>query len=202
MCWLMVVVSFAAVWVLHCEVDIAIQELATKTVWTYDYDVRNFYIGLWGNVLTGAIVSLITSYVSYNRAKHQIEFTLLMSEEGMCRGFQSITCGLYTANRTQIHTNVCRFKHDYSELDNYYQEMIAAHNDYSPFIKKSKKAAALFEGKLQLQKIWVDTAGYQDDFIIAEDETALQKAIDELREEILKSKKKVDALYDTLRKFD
>jgi len=196
-CWLLILISLLVVWILQCEIDIYIQTKITQSIWTYDYSVRDFYSGFWGNVLTGAIVSLITSYVLYGRAKHQNEFILLMNEQSMCMEFNSILCGLYTVDKINVHNNVCRFKYNYSKLDDYYASMIAASNDYSPFVR-TKKAKTLISGKHSLQSIWLDIACYKDDFIILSGEAEIQKAICSLQSELLSSKEIIDILYKKL----
>ena len=190
-CWTMFVLSLLTICILRLEADIQVQEAITKSKWTYDYDTRNFYIGLWGNILTGIIVALATTYVSYGQAKHQLEFALMTSEQGMCVAFQSIMCGVYTADKVHIHNNVCRFKHEHSNLSKHYKNMIIAHNDYSPFIK-TKKARAFFDGKKELQGIWIDLATYNDDLLIQIDEDSIQEIIKQIQGTLLRSKGIVD----------
>lgn len=197
-CWGMIAISFVVVWLLRCEIDIHIQEQITKTAWAYDCEIRDFYTGIWGNILTGAIVSLITSYVSYGQAKHQIEFSLLSNEKLMCMYYKSILCGLYTKSTMNIHNNVCRFRKDFSKLGNCYNAMIVAHNDYSPFIK-TKKVKTLFSAKVKLQEIWLNIVVYQDDLYILSDEQEIQKIIAKLQLDVLKSKEAIETQSSNLK---
>lgn len=186
------------VWTLYCGIDILVQEYFTKTTWTYDYELRNFYMGIWESIFAGSIVSLATSYIAYGRAKHQVEFSLRMSEQGMCRYLNSIVCGVYTADTMNTHKNICRFKNDYAKLQGYYAEMISAHNDYSPFIK-SRKVTTLLSGKRKLENIWIELAGFEDDLLCSADENSTQKIISQYQAELLKSKETIKDMTTKLK---
>jgi hypothetical protein len=178
--------------------DIWLQEIITKSKWVYDYNTRDFYVGLWGNILTGIIVALATSYVSYGCTKHQVESSLLCNEQKMCMAFQNIMCGVYTADKEHTHNNVCRFKYEYTMIEDSYKNMIISNNDYAPFIQ-TKKSKILFDGKEELQHIWVDLVAYEDDLRISPDENSTQKIIAQIQDKLLESKDVINSRASMLK---
>lgn len=195
-CWIMVIISLVAALTIHYKIDIWLQERITNTVWNYNFESRSFYSGLWTSILTGVIVSLATSYVGYGRAKHQIEFALKMNAQGMVRYFKSIVCGVYTLDTKNIYANILRFTNDFKKLNEYYENMILANNDYSPFIK-NKTVRELSKAKDDLQEIWLGVCGFTDDILISPDEASTQKIILEIQKTISKHKEKIDSIIMT-----
>ena len=148
-CWIITILSVCGMIILHEEVDIRIHEIVTKTKWIYDNDERLFYQGLWSNIFTGAIVSLLTTYVAYFRAKNEVESGLHISEDLLVNQYLSLASSKYLVNleNTQHnHAAIARFAESISNASTRFDEMMRYSVDYCPFFE-TKKTKALNETK-------------------------------------------------------
>ena len=126
-CWIITIISLAGLFVLHKEVDIWLQEAITNTKWTYDYSERDFYQGIWSNIFTGAIVSVFTTYVAYQRAKHEVESGLQISEDLLVHQFLSLASMKYMVDLEQPENNhaaIARFTDVISNASTRFDEMM------------------------------------------------------------------------------
>lgn len=207
LCWIITIISLLGIVILHAEIDIGLQEQITKNEWTYDYDERDFYQSIWSNIFTGAIVSLLMTYVSYGRAKHDLEFQLKASEQTMAMLFNNMTLKLYydvnlshplfeDNNRAAIR----RFESDISIIKSRYDKMVEASNDYSPFFL-NKKSRNLMHGKRFLQDLWVDICPVEDSILISKDETDIKKAIDTARQKVVAKENDLKVVADSIKDY-
>lgn len=199
-CGIIALVSFAGIWVLHEGIDIRLQEVITNTKWIYDSDERAFYQGLWSNVFTGAIISVFTTCVTYNRAKHDTEFGLQSSEEMLLMHFSSLASPMYMVNLKHPkndHAAIVRFADTISNSKAQYDRMIQFSNDYCPFIK-TKKAKTLMEAKNFLQTIWIEICPVEDSLLVQTEEAEIKKTIDIVRSKVRKQKTDIDNLNHTV----
>lgn len=202
-CWIITIFSFAAIVILHAKTDIKIQEIITQTKWSYDFEERDFYQSIWSNIFTGAIVSVITTYVSYFHQKHNVEFELKMSEIMLSIKFGLLDSSMYAIDlkdRQNNHVAIARFINQITEIHNQYDRMIVANNDYSPFLR-NQKAKTLLNGKILTQKIWLDICGVEDDLIIYKTEESMKATIDKTREKISVWHEQLKELSEKLNKY-
>jgi len=202
-CWIITVVSFGAIVILHEHLDIQIQKVITQTNWVYDFDERDFYQSIWSNVFTGAIVSLMITYVSYFHEKHKIEFELISSETMLTLKFGLLASSMYAIDlehQQNNHAAIARFVNQITETREQYNRMIQANNDYTPFLK-SKKCKTLKDGKLLIQEIWLSVCGVEDDLITYEKEILLKDVIDQTREKTAIYQEQLKKLYETLKTY-
>lgn len=104
-CEIIAFISITNMFLLHNEMDIRLQEVITKVRWIYDYDERTFYQGIWSSIFTGAIISLITTFVTYRKMKHDVEFGLQSSEEMLLIYFSSLATPMYVVNLGHLPSN-------------------------------------------------------------------------------------------------
>ena len=202
-CWIITIVSFCAIVLLHKEIDIHMEEAITQTKWVYDFDERDFYQSIWSNVFTGAIVSVITTYVSYFLQKRDVEFNLKMSEIMLTIKLGLLASKMYAVDLDKPdnnHAAIARFANQIAETHDQYSRMVIASNDYSPFFK-TKKARTLLNGKTLIQKIWLSVCGVEDDLIIYETDVLLKKTIDKTREITAGWHEQLKELYEALGKY-
>lgn len=200
--WLMVTISVGAIMIIQKEIDIRIQEAITQTKWIYDFESRAFFKSIWGNVFTGAIVALATTYVAYFREKHDIEFELKMSEIMLTLKFGLLASPMYSIdlkNPQNNHAAIARFANQIVETREQYNRMVIAHNEYCPFFK-TKKVKVLLNGKILLQKIWQSICGVEDDLIVYENDRAIKDGIDETRKATDIWHEQLKELYEALNK--
>ena len=207
LCWIITIVSLLVIVILHAEFDIWMQEQITKTECTYDYDERDFYQSIWSNIFTGAIVSVFTTYVSYGRAKHDLEFQLKSSEQTMVMYFNTMTIKLYhevnlshPSFKNNNYAAIRRFESDISEIKLRYDRMIEASNDYSPFFM-NKKSRNLTNAKRFLQELWVDICPVEDSLLIYTEEKDIKKAIDTARQKVVAKEDELKAVADSIKDY-
>ena len=196
-CWLITILSFIGLVGIHAEIDIQLQEIITNETLEYDYDERDFYQGIWSNIFTGAIVSVLTTYITYGRAKHERTFELASSEQMLALYFTSITSFSYKMGKIGSRNNhdaILRFRSTIEKMEKEYDRMIQAANDYSPFFK-TKRVKVLTEGKLFLQELWIAIAGVHDDLLIYSEEPDLITAINDVRNKVNKHEPKLHEVY-------
>ncbi len=205
-CWIITIVSLLGVVVLHNEIDIWIQEQITKTEWVYDYDIRDFYKNIYSNIFTGAIVSLLLTYVSYGQAKNNLEFQLKVNEQIMVLHFNSIASSMYSINLTHklFEQNNCsaiaRFKENIADIKVRYDRMIEASNDYCPFFM-NKKSRNLTKGKKFLQEMWVEICNVEDSLLIYNKVEDIKSVIDSTRKKVEKRKTELDEVADSIKDY-
>ena len=195
-CAIITIVSFLALFILHAELDVWLWEIITKTEITCDYEERNFYQGIWSNIFTGAIVSVLTTYVVYQRSKHDVEFGLQASEDMLLMHFSSLASTMYMVNLKNPQNNhaaIARFADAIANCEVQYDRMIQCSNDYSPFFK-TKKAKTLMKTKSFLQVIWIEICPVEDSLLVETEEVEIKKAIDKVRDIVGKKKDEIDEL--------
>lgn len=199
-CWIITAISFAGLLILHRDIDIWFQETITKSKWVYDYGEREFYQGIWSNIFTGAIVSVMTTFVAYSRAKHNVEFGLQSSEDMLLIYFSSLASPMYMVDfkhPQNNHAAIVRFADTISRCNAQYDKMIQFSNDYCPFVK-TKKARTMMETKSLLQMIWIEICPVEDNLMVQIEEAEIKKAIDEVREIVGKKKDEIDKSKHTI----
>lgn len=206
-CWIITIISLFVIVILHAEIDIWMQEQITKAEWTYDYDERDFYQSIWSNIFTGAIVSVFTTYVTYGRAKHDLEFQLKSSEQTMVMYFNTMTIKLYhevnLSHPSFMDNNyaaIRRFESDIAAIKLRYDKMIEASNDYSPFFM-NKKSRNLTNAKRFLQELWVDICPVEDSLLIHTEEKDIKKAIDTARQKVVARKDELKKVADSIKDY-
>ena len=195
-CVIITIVSFLALFILHTELDVWLWQIITKTEITCDVDERNFYQGIWSNIFTGAIVSVLTTYVVYQRSKHDVEFGLQASEDMLLMHFSSLASTMYMVNLKNPQNNhaaIARFADAIANCEVQYDRMIQCSNDYSPFFK-TKKAKTLMKTKSFLQVIWIEICPVEDSLLVETEEVEIKKAIDKVRDIVGKKKDEIDEL--------
>ena len=195
-CAIITIVSFLALFILHMELDVWFWQIITKTEITCDVDERNFYQGIWSNIFTGAIVSVLTTYVVYQRSKHDVEFGLQASEDMLLMHFSSLASTMYMVNLKNPQNNhaaIARFADAIANCEVQYDRMIQCSNDYSPFFK-TKKAKTLMKTKSFLQVIWIEICPVEDSLLVETEEVEIKKAIDKVRDIVGKKKDEIDEL--------
>jgi len=195
-CVIITIVSFLALFILHMELDVWFWQIITKTEITCDVDERNFYQGIWSNIFTGAIVSVLTTYVVYQRSKHDVEFGLQASEDMLLMHFSSLASTMYMVNLKNPQNNhaaIARFADAIANCEVQYDRMIQCSNDYSPFFK-TKKAKTLMKTKSFLQVIWIEICPVEDSLLVETEEVEIKKAIDKVRDIVGKKKDEIDEL--------
>lgn len=195
-CAIITIVSFLALFILHARLDVWLWQIITKTEITCDIDERNFYQGIWSNIFTGAIVSVLTTYVAYQRSKHDVEFGLQSSESMLLTDFSLLASTMYMVNLKHPQNNhaaIARFADTIANCKTQYDRMIQHSNDYSPFIK-TNKAKTLTETKSILQTIWIEICPVQDSLLTETEEAEIKKAIDKVRAIVGKKKDEIDEL--------
>lgn len=195
-CVIITIVSFLALFILHMELDVWFWQIITKTEITCDVDERNFYQGIWSNIFTGAIVSVLTTYVVYQRSKHDVEFGLQASEDMLLMHFSSLASTMYMVNLKNPqnnHASIARFADAIANCEVQYDRMIQCSNDYSPFFK-TKKAKTLMKTKSFLQVIWIEICPVEDSLLVETEEAEIKKAIDKVRDIVGKKKDEIDEL--------
>ena len=195
-CVIITIVSFLALFILHTELDVWVWQIITKTEITCDVDERNFYQGIWSNIFTGAIVSVLTTYVVYQRSKHDVEFGLQASEDMLLMHFSSLASTMYMVNLKNPQNNhaaIARFADAIANCEVQYDRMIQCSNDYSPFFK-TKKAKTLMKTKSFLQVIWIEICPVEDSLLVETEEVEIKKAIDKVRDIVGKKKDEIDEL--------
>lgn len=195
-CWVITIISFTGLLILHKDIDILLQEAITKTKWIYDCDERDFYQGIWSNIFTGAVVSVMTTCVAYRRAKHDVEFGLQSSEEMLVMHFSSLASTMYMVNLRHPQNNhaaIVRFADTISRCNAHYDRMIQFSNDYCPFVK-TKKAKTLINAKSLLQMIWIEICPVEDNLLVKTEEAEIKEAIDKVREIVSKKKDDLEDL--------
>ena len=195
-CAIITIVSFLALFILHAELDVWLWQIITKTEITCDIDERNFYQGIWSNIFTGAIVSVLTTYVAYRRSKHDVEFGLQSSESMLLTDFSLLASKMYMVNLKHPQNNhaaIARFADTIANCKIQYNRMIQHSNDYSPFFK-TNKAKTLTKTKSILQAIWVEICPVEDRLLTETEEAEIKKAIDKVREIVGKKKDEIDEL--------
>lgn len=206
-CWIITIISLFVIVILHAEIDIWMQEQITKAEWTYDYDERDFYQSIWSNIFTGAIVSVFTTYVTYGRAKHDLEFQLKSSEQTMVMYFNTMTIKLYhevnlshPSFKDNNYAAIRRFESDIAAIKLRYDKMIEASNDYSPFFM-NKKSRNLTNAKRFLQELWVDICPVEDSLLIHTEEKDIKKAIDTARQKVVARKDELKKVADSIKDY-
>ena len=206
-CWIIVIVSFLGIIYLHSGLHVYVDELIIGKELVCNKEECSFYQGLFSNIFTGSIVSLLMTYVSYRRAKHTLEFQLKASEQTMVMLFNNMTLKLYydvnlshplfeDNNRAAIR----RFESDISIIKSRYDKMIEASNDYSPFFL-NKKSKNLMHGKRFLQDLWVDVCPVEDSILISKDETDIKRAIDTARHKVVAKEEELKAVADSIKDY-
>lgn len=199
-CWIITAISFAGLLILQKDIDIWFQELITKTKWVYDYGERAFYQGIWSNIFTGAIVSVMTTYVAYRRAKHDVEFGLQSSEDMLLMHFSSLASPMYMVDLKHPQNNhaaIVRFADTISRCNTQYGKMIQFSNDYCPFVK-TKKVKTMMKTKSLLQMIWIEICPIEDSLMVQTEESEIKKAIDKVREIVGNKKDEIEKLKHTI----
>lgn len=199
-CIVITIISFLALFMLYAEVDIWFQEMITKTKWTYDYNKREFYQGIWSNIFTGTIVSVFMTYVAYNRSKHEVETGLQTSEDVLLMYFSSLASSMYKVDLKHPENNhaaIARFTDRIASCTTQYDKMIQCANDYCPFIK-TKKTKTLMETKSFLQMIWVEICPAEDSLLVYTEEEDIKKTIDTVRMITSNKKDKIAELKRTV----
>ena len=206
-CWIITIISLFVIVILHAEIDIWMQEQITKAEWTYDYDERDFYQSIWSNIFTGAIVSVFTTYVTYGRAKHDLEFQLKSSEQTMVMYFNTMTIKLYhevnlshPSFKDNNYAAIRRFESDIAAIKLRYDKMIEASNDYSPFFM-NKKSRNLTNAKRFLQELCVDICPVEDSLLIHTEEKDIKKAIDTARQKVVARKDELKKVADSIKDY-
>lgn len=195
-CSIITIVSFLALFILHAELDVWLWQTITRAEITCDYEERNFYQGIWSNIFTGAIVSVLTTYVVYQRSKHDVEFGLQASEDMLLMHFSSLASTMYMVNLKNPQNNhaaIARFADAIANCEVQYDRMIQCSNDYSPFFK-TKKAKTLMKTKSFLQVIWIEICPVEDSLLVETEEVEIKKAIDKVRDIVGKKKDEIDKL--------
>ena len=206
-CWIITMISLLCIIVLHAEIDILVQEKVIKTELEYDYNERNFYQGIWSNIFTGAIVSLFTTYVSYNRAKHDLVFQLKANEQIIAMLFNNMTTRLYydvnlssPLFKANNYTAIRRFESDIASIKLHYDRMIEAANDYSPFFK-TKKSKNLTNGKQLLQELWVEICPVEAQLLVHTEEKDIKEDIDSTRQKVVARKDELKKVSDSIKDY-
>lgn len=201
--WIITLISLAGLAYLHSEIHVSVAEMITQKDLVCVEDECDFYQGMWSNIFTGAIVSVMTTYVAYARAKHDVEFNLKMSEQMLTIDFGLLSSSMYSLNLKHPQNNhaaVCRFSNQISEIHKQYDRMIAAQNDYSPFFK-TKKVKTFMDAKRFLQDMWVDICPVEDDLLTYESEASLKEAIDKTRAKVQAKKDQLQRVHDDVWKY-
>ena len=203
LCWIITVVSLLALVYLHSGFHVYVEELFTNKDLVCAKEECNFYQGMWSNIFTGGIVSVMTTYVAYIQSKHDVEFRLKMSEQMLTVNFSLLSSSMYSLNLKypqNNHAAIARFSHSITETHSRYDRMIEASNDYCPFFK-TKRVKTFMDAKMFLQNLWVDICSVEDDLITYESESALKEAIDKTREKIQKKKEQLQKVHDDVWKY-
>lgn len=140
-CWIITIISFIGLFGLYTELDIHLQEKIDGKSLEYDYDEREFFQGLWGNVFTGAIVSVLTTYVSYKRSKHDLEFEIITNSKITLVCCQTLSSGLYQIDSQNSEFNswpIFMYKEDIEQIAACSDKITEALRAYCPFIKSRK----------------------------------------------------------------
>ena len=155
----------------------------------------------------GAIVSVFTTYVTYGRAKHDLEFQLKSSEQTMVMYFNTMTIKLYheinlshPSFKDNNYAAIRRFESDIAAIKLRYDKMIEASNDYSPFFK-NKKSRNLTNAKRFLQELWVDICPVEDSLLIYTEEKDIKKAIDTARQKVVAKKDELKKVADSIKDY-
>lgn len=177
--------------------------MITKTTCSYALDKREFYQSIFSNIFTGSIVSVFITYVSYFCQKNDIEFKFKMSEMMLSLKLGLLASAMYTVDLKDSQNNhaaIARFSNEIAETHEQYNRMIEANNDFSPFFK-TKKVKTLQNGKLLLQKAWLEICGVEDDILVYESLDSMKTSIDETREKTSAYYTQFKNLYEELDKY-
>lgn len=196
-CWIITIISFVGIVVLHQNFDIWMYEQITKKVQTYDDSERAFYQGIWSNIFTGAIVSVFTTYVTYRHAKHALEFQLTSNESIMAMYFDSLGNGTYLINQIGSDKNqweIYSYKKAIETIKLCDAQLIEATNDYCPFFMTKKSKFLLYANEF-LWKLWTEICPAEIYLMYYDDEAAIKQSMESTQAIIKEHKEEFDKIY-------
>ena len=202
-CWIITIISFIGLFGLYTELDIHLQEKIDGKSLEYDYDEREFFQGLWGNVFTGAIVSVLTTYVSYNRSKRDLEFEIISNSKITLVCCKTLSSGLYQIDSQNTELNswpIFMYKDDIEQIEACSDKIIDALKEYCPFFrtKKVKKLRLIAE---IMRRLATELDSARKYIMFQSDIDALNESMMDTANIITEHKKALDKISNILEKW-
>lgn len=202
-CWIITIISFIGLFGLYTELDIYFQEKIDGKSLEYDYDERAFFQGLWSNVFTGAVVSVLTTYVSYNRSKQDLEFEIISNSKITLVCCKTLSSGLYQIDSQNTGFNswpIFMYKEDIERIASCSDKIIDALKEYCPFFRtrKVKKLRLIAE---IMQRLATELDSARKYIMFQSDTDSLNESMMDTANTITEHKEALDKISDILEKW-